>query len=179
MLGGNKQLVLLNLSYEQMGDSVIDYKCANIVCKLRWYHAEASFSITFFLEVIMQELILFIMCYVVVLAFYELYFVRRAKKYKKGKMSKKKKDKYKEPGEIVLLKSKFKVNTDKVNYDQLLQIVALVSSFDISLVVSVMSLIPIFVLKLVVGFILIFVTIYVSYYLVYLFYKKKGLIKNG
>ncbi len=127
----------------------------------------------------MQELILFIMCYVVVLAFYELYFVRRAKKYKKGKMSKKKKDKYKELGEIVLLKSKFKVNTDKVNYDQLLQIVALVSSFDISLVVSVMSLIPIFVLKLVVGFILIFVTIYVSYYLVYLFYKKKGLIKNG
>ena len=179
MLGENKQLVLLNLSYEQMGDSVIDYKCANIVCKLRWYHAEASFSITFFLEVIMQELILFIMCYVVVLAFYELYCVRRAKKYKKGKMSKKKKNKYKEPGEIVLLKSKFKVNTDKVNYDQLLQIVALVSSFDISLVVSVMSLITIFVLKLVVGFILIFVTIYVSYYLVYLFYKKKGMVKNG
>ena len=179
MLGENKQLRLLNLSYEQMGNSVKDYKCADIVCELRWYHAEASFSITFFLEVIMQELILFIMCYIVVLAFYELYFVRRAKKYKSGKMSKKRQDKYKEPGEIVLLKSRFKVKTDKVNYDQLLQIVALVSSFDISLVVSVMSLIPIFALKLVVGFILIFLTIYVSYYLVYLFYKKKGMVKNG
>ena len=127
----------------------------------------------------MQELILFIMCYIVVLAFYELYFVRRAKNYRSGKMKKKKKDKYKEPGEIMLLRSKFKVDVDKVNYDQLLQIVALVSSLDISLVVSVMSIIPIFVLKLVVGLILIFLTIYVSYYLVYLFYKKKGLIKNG
>lgn len=179
MLGGNKQLVLSNLSYEQMGDSVKDYKSANMICKIRWYHAEASFSITFFLEGIMQELVLFMMCYVVVLAFYELYFVRRAKNYKSGKMKQKKKDKYKEPGEILLLKTKFKVKTDKVNYDQLLQIVALVSSFDISLVVSVMSLIPIFALKLVVGFILIFVTIYVSYYLVYLFYKKKGMVKNG
>ena len=94
-------------------------------------------------------------------------------------MSKKKQEKYKEPGEIVLLKSRFKVKTDKVNYDQLLQIVALVSSFDISLVVSVMSLIPIFALKLVVGLILIFLTIYISYYLVYLFYKKKGMVKNG
>lgn len=127
----------------------------------------------------MQELILFIMCYIVVLAFYELYFVRRAKNYRSGKMKKKKKDKYKEPGEIMLLRSKFKVDVDKVNYDQLLQIVALVSSLDISLVVSVMSIIPIFVLKLVVGLILIFLTIYVSYYLVYLFYKKKGMIKNG
>ena len=127
----------------------------------------------------MQELLLFIMCYIVVLVFYELYFVRRAKKFKSGKMSKKKKDKYKEPGEIILLKSKFKVDIDKVNYDQLLQIVALVSSFDISLVVSVMSIIPIFVLKLVVGLVLIFLTIYISYYLVYLFYKKKGMIKNG
>ena len=78
------------------------------------------------------------------------------------------------------MKNEFpEVNIDKVNYDQLLQIVALVSSFDISLVVSVMSIIPIFVLKLVAGLILIFLTIYISYYLVYLFYKKKGMVKNG
>ena len=29
MLGENKQLRLLNLSYEQMGDSVRDYECAS------------------------------------------------------------------------------------------------------------------------------------------------------
>ena len=179
MLGGNKQLNLLNLSYERMGNSVKDYKCADYVCELRWYHAEASFSITFFLEVFMQEIILFLMCYTVVLFFYEIYFVRKAKKYKSGKMSKRRKERYKEPSEILLLKSKFKLDMDKVNYNQLLQIVALTSSFDISLVVSVMSLIPIFALKLVVGFILIFLTIFISYYLVYLFYKKKGMIKNG
>ncbi len=127
----------------------------------------------------MQEIILFLMCYTVVLFFYEIYFVRRAKNYKSGKMSKRRKERYKEPSEILLLKSKFKLDMDKVNYNQLLQIVALTSSFDISLVVSVMSLIPIFALKLIVGFILIFLTIFISYYLVYLFYKKKGMIKNG
>ena len=127
----------------------------------------------------MQEVILFIMCYVVVLFFYEIYFVRRAKKYKAGNMSKKRKERFKEPSEILLLKSKFNVDIDKVDYNQLLQIVALTSSFDISIVVSVMSLIPIFALKLVVGLILIFFIVFLSYYLVYLFYKKKGMIKNG
>ena len=68
---------------------------------------------------------------------------------------------------------------EKVDYNQLLQIVALVSSFDISLVVSVMALTPNFIVSLIVGFILIFLTIFISYYLVYLFYKKKGMIKNG
>ena len=127
----------------------------------------------------MQEIVLFIMCYVVVLMVYELFIVRKAKNYKAGKLSRKKEKKYKEPGEVLLLKSKFKVDVDKVDYNQLLQIIALVSSFDISLVVSVMAIIPLFILKLVVGFILIFVSIFVSYYLVYLFYKKKGMIKNG
>ena len=127
----------------------------------------------------MQEIILFLMCYAVVLFVYEVIIVRRAKKYKSGKMKGRKKDNYKEPSEVLLLKIKFKVDIDKVNYNQLLQIIALTSSFDISLVVSIMSLIPIFALKLVVGFILIFVTIFVSYYFVYLFYKKKGMIKNG
>ena len=127
----------------------------------------------------MQEIILFIMCYVLVLSFYEVFIVRRAKNYKSGKMNKKKKAKFKEPSEVILLRNKYKVDIDKVDYNQLLQIIALTSSFDISLVVSVMSLITIFILKLVVGFILIFLTLFVSYHFVYLFYKKKGMIKNG
>ena len=127
----------------------------------------------------MQELILFLMCYVLVLLLYELIVVRRAKRYRDGKLSKRKMERYKEPSEILLLKNKFNLDVDKINYNQLLQIVALVSSFDISLVVSVMSIIDNFALKLVVGFALIFISLYVSYYLVYLFYKKKGMIKNG
>ena len=127
----------------------------------------------------MQELILFLMCYVLVLLLYELIVVRRAKRYRDGKLSKRKMERYKEPSEILFLKNKFNLDVDKINYNQLLQIVALVSSFDISLVVSVMSIIDNFVLKLVVGFALIFISLYVSYYLVYLFYKKKGMIKNG
>lgn len=127
----------------------------------------------------MQELILFLMCYVFVLFFYELLIVRKAKRYRDGKLSKRKMERYKEPSEILFLRNKFNLDVDKINYNQLLQIVALVSSFDISLVVSVMSIIDNFVLKLVVGFALIFISLYVSYYLVYLFYKKKGMIKNG
>lgn len=127
----------------------------------------------------MQELILFFMCYVFVLIFYESFIVRKAKRYKAGKLSKKQMEKYKGPSEIVFLENKYKLDMDKINYNQLLQLVALISSFDISLVVSVMSLIDNFVLKLIVGFALIFLTLYGSYYLVYLFYKKKGMIKNG
>ena len=125
----------------------------------------------------MEELVLFIMCYIVVLIFYELYIVKRAKKSKDDNTKSKKKAKA--PVEILYLKSKYDLDMKKVDYNQLLQIVALVSSFDISVIVSVMSLIPNFFVKLVVGFVLIFLMVYISYYFVYLFYKKKGMVKHG
>ena len=178
MLGENKQLKLLNLSYEQMGDSVKNRESINYVYKLRWYHAEASFVVSsFFQEEIMEEFVLFIICYIVVLIFYELYIVKRAKKSKDDNTKSKKKAK--EPVEILYLKSKYDLDMKKVDYNQLLQIVALVSSFDISVIVSVMSLIPNFFVKLIVGFVLIFLMVYISYYFVYLFYKKKGMVKHG
>ena len=125
----------------------------------------------------MEEILLFIMCFIVVLIFYELYIVKRAKKDKDENT--KGKGKSKEPAEILYLKARYNLDMDKIEYNQLLQIVALVSSFDISLIVSIMSIIPNFVIKLVVGFVLIFLIVYISYYFVYLFYRKKGMIKNG
>ena len=102
MLGENKQLKLLNLSYEQMGDSVKNRESINYVYKLRWYHAEASFVVSsFFQEEIMEEFVLFIICYIVVLIFYELYIVKRAKKSKDDNTKSKKKAK--EPVEILYL----------------------------------------------------------------------------
>ena len=73
---------------------------------------------------------------------------------------------------------KYKLDLDKVNYNQLLQIVALVSSFDIALIGSLIMLVEDFFLSVVIGIIAIVVLIIVTYHLVYLFYKKKGMIKK-
>ena len=91
----------------------------------------------------MEELVLFGLTYVFILLIYEIFIVSKTKKRKaKGKA-------VKEPMEVKYLMNVYKLDMDKVNYNQLLQIISLVSSLDISLVVS----------------------------LVYLFYKKKGMIK--
>ena len=118
----------------------------------------------------MQELLLFLMCYIVVFLLYQIFIVRRAKKNRKSKKNRK------DPVEVVYLERKYRLDMKKVNYNQLLQIIALVSSFDISVAVSLIMLINNFVLEIVVGFISVFVLIIISYHLVYLFYKKKGMI---
>ena len=80
--------------------------------------------------------------------------------------------------EIKYLVKRYKLDLEKISYKQLLQIVALVSSFDISLVVSTIMLIENFILSIIVGFILTILLILLSYHFVYVFYKKKGMIKN-
>ena len=72
-----------------------------------------------------------------------------------------------------------KLDFDKIPYNQLLQLIAIISSFDISLIVSVIMNINNFILEIVIGFVLTIVVIVASYHLIYLFYKKKGMIKNG
>ena len=121
----------------------------------------------------MQELVLFLLTFVFVLILYEIFIVNRAKKSKK-KVNKKDKD----PIEVNYLVRKYHLDMKKVNYNQLLQIIALTSSFDIALVVSVILLLKNFFLQVFGGFIFTLVIILLSYHLVYLFYKKKGMIKN-
>ena len=122
----------------------------------------------------MQELVLFLLTFVFVLILYEIFIVNRAKKSKK-KVNKKDKD----PIEVNYLVRKYHLDMKKVNYNQLLQICAIVSSLDISICVSLIGLVNGLLTELFVGFISIVALIYVSYYFVYLFYKKKGMIKNG
>ena len=85
----------------------------------------------------MEELSLFLLSFVFVFLIYQFFIVRRAKKNhaKKGK---------KDPIEISYLVRKYHLDLKKVHYNQLLQIVALVSSFDISLVVSIILLLKTF-----------------------------------
>lgn len=125
----------------------------------------------------MEEIVLFFMSYVFVYIMYQLLIIKPAKKRYVEKNKSKDRDK-KELVEIKYLVKRYKLDLEKISYKQLLQIVALVSSFDISLVVSTIMLIENFILSIIVGFILTILLILLSYHFVYVFYKKKGMIKN-
>ncbi len=124
----------------------------------------------------MQELILFLMSFVLVFIIYQIFIIIPVKR---SRTSKKKNVVKKDPLEIKYLSAMYGLNLKKVNYNQLLQICAIVSSLDISICVSLIGLVNGLLTELFVGFISIVALIYVSYYFVYLFYKKKGMIKNG
>ena len=120
----------------------------------------------------MEEFILFGMTYLFVFIIYQIFVIGPAKKRKK------KNNKDKEIIEVKYLISRYKIDLDKISYNQLIQICALVSSFDISIAVGVMTLFNNFLLQMLLGFTTIFILIFISYHMVYLFYKKKGMNKN-
>lgn len=118
----------------------------------------------------MQEVILFLLTYLFVFIIYEIFIVRRAIK------NEKKKKENKQPMEIKFLVNKYKFNLKKVNYHKLLHVMAFVSSFDISFIVSLSLLTKNFILQMLIILVLVVPVILSSYHLVYLVYKKKGLI---
>ena len=107
------------------------------------------------------------MTFLFLLLFYEIFPVRKAKMKKK------------EMVEIRYLKNRYSLDYDNIPSNQLIQICAIVSSLDISIAVGIISLLESFWYKIVFGFIIVFLLILISYHFVYLFYKKKGLVKNG
>lgn len=118
----------------------------------------------------MQELILFLLSYLFVFIIYEIFIVRRAIKNEK----KKKDDK--QPIEVKYLVNKYNFDLKNIGYHNLLHVVALVSSFDISFIVSISLLMKSFLLQMLIILVLVIPVILVSYHLVYLIYKKRGLI---
>ena len=116
----------------------------------------------------MKDIALFIMTFLFTLLLYELFIVKRAKNEKKKK----------EPLEVTYLVNHYHLDLKKISYPQLLQIIAITSSLDISIVVTIILLIPNFFLEILVGFVSTLVIILLSYHFVYLFYKKKGMIKH-
>lgn len=119
----------------------------------------------------MDEFNLFILTFLFIFVIYEIFVVSKTKRKKaKGKLEH-------EPMEIQYLINRYKLDMKKVNYNQLLQIVSLVSSFDIALVASIVLIPDNFILRICLGFVSVIGSILLSYHLVYLFYKKKGMIK--
>lgn len=124
----------------------------------------------------MNEIILFILSFLLVFALYEGFIVRRAKKRIDKKTGEEKK--VKEPLEVTYLKTKYKLDMTKINYSRLLHVIAFTSSLDITLIVSLIVYLKNFILEILLGFFLTIGLILLSYHLVYLFYKKKGMTKN-
>ncbi|MDD5888812.1 MAG: hypothetical protein PUC82_04935 [bacterium] len=128
----------------------------------------------------MREIVLFFICFVLILTIYEIFIVWPMKKYKASKNKKKginRKEKS-EPAEIKFLVNKYGLDLEKVNYNQLLQIVSLTSSFDMALIVSIIMLVDGYLWQLILAIALVIPVIFISYGLVAKFYKKKGMIRN-
>ena len=123
----------------------------------------------------MEELVLFILSFILVLIVYEIFIVTPAK-IRKSKRRRKSKDKL--VLEVLYLVKRYRLDLEKVNYNQLLQIVAITSSLDISIICSLIMLFDNFIIRILVGGLSIVLVLLISYHIVYLFYKKKGMIKN-
>ena len=80
--------------------------------------------------------------------------------------------------EVIYLVNKYNLDLEKVDYNNLLIIISLVSSFDISVIVTILLSVKNYILLLIIGFISVIFLILLSYHMVYLVYKKKGMIKD-
>lgn len=118
----------------------------------------------------MEQLILFGLSFLFVLVIYEIFIVSKAKKDEKNKKENK------QPVEIKYLMAKYKLNLKKVDYHELLHVCAVVSSFDMALIVSLAHIFENGLLQMLVVLLLVVPVILVSYHIVYLIYKKRGLI---
>lgn len=137
----------------------------------------------------MKQVILFLLTFIFVFLFYQIFIIRKAKikkekKSKKKIIKKKKNNKGKEdilpkkPMEIKLLEAKYKLDLDKINYNRLLLVVSLVSSLDISILVTLVLIIDNYLLQILLALVLAFPLILLSYSFIGKYYVKKGLIKN-
>ena len=120
---------------------------------------------------------------VYVLVFIVDYFFINKRKYnmmfKHQKDGKRKKKEIKEFGEVNYLVSKFKLDKKKIDYKSVIFWTAIINSFIISFVSTVISAIPAKIIwQLAVGFVLIFILIYALYEIYGRILVKKGWGKN-
>ena len=116
----------------------------------------------------MGKVFIFIFSFIFVLVFYELFTIRKAKK----------KDAKDKPIEVKYLINRYKVNLKKADYNQMLQITALVSSLDIAVIITVISFFERINIQILVAFIMVIPIILISYHVVGCVYRKKGLVKD-
>ena len=129
----------------------------------------------------LEEVILFFICFILVLILYEIFIVLPMKNYRKKKSrGKKLKKDRNDPVEIKYLIFKYGLNIEKIDYDKLLRIVSFVSSFDIAIVVSIVAIIEKFgyIWQMILSIFIIVPLFLITYGLVAKYYKKKGMVKD-
>lgn len=130
----------------------------------------------------MQGVMLFLLTFLFIYMIYYLFTIRKElnkiNRQKKGKSKKRKKktDEAKLPVEIQYLVMKYRLDLGKINYFKLLQVIGVVTSFDLAIVVTVVSFIESTGLQLFVGFFALFPVLILSYHLIGKYYRKKGKI---
>jgi len=116
----------------------------------------------------MEELILFLMSFVVVYLVYQIFIIRKAKR----------RNSTKRPVEVTYLINKYHLDIKRIDYKKLLQCVSIVSSLDISLLVSIVLIFNNFIYQLLLVVLLVVPVILISYHVVGVYYVRKGLIIN-
>ncbi len=116
------------------------------------------------------DLYWFLGTFIVVYLFYFFFQILRKKKLDKNKI----------PVELMFLIKKYHLDMDKINYRSIMNKIALVSAFDIAFIaVFVMRFIKNIYLSILIGGVLFIPLILITYSFIGIYYKKKGLIKNG
>jgi len=122
-----------------------------------------------------KYILLFLMIFIIVLLIYEFILLKNYKTLKRKNSGNRRKinrkDKY--PMEVKILRDFYKVDVGKLNYDKLLNFVAVISSIDIALIVMIVSIFRNGIVQILVACVLVLPIIFFSYYLISLYYKYK------
>lgn len=116
----------------------------------------------------MKEIILFLLTYLFIFLIYQVFIIRKAKR----------KNSKKRPMEVNYLINKYHIDIKKINYKKLLLIISLVSSLDISILVTLVLIFDSYFLKIIVALLLVIPIIVISYYFIGSYYRKKGMVKD-
>ena len=119
------------------------------------------------MEKVFNNIILFVVTYLVVYLLYYIFSIRKARK-----------NKNKLPVEVQYLIIKYKIDIDKITYKSLMRFIALIGSFDIALIVTVVLNLDGYILPFIAGFILAIPLIFISFKIIGAYYKRKGMIKS-
>ena len=116
----------------------------------------------------MNEIILFLMTYLFVFFIYQIFIIRKAKR----------KNSKKRPMEVNYLINKYHIDIKRIDYKKLLLIISLVSSLDISILVTIILIFDSYFIKIVVALLLVIPIIVISYHFIGSYYKKKGMVTD-
>ena len=111
----------------------------------------------------MEQVILFLLTFLVVYLIYLFLIILRKKKL----------DKYDQSTEMRYLAMRYQLNMKKLNMKKIAHILALTNAFIIATTVTVMSLISDFILGILVAFVTLFPLILICYHIIGSYYKKK------